>query len=511
MRIARQMTLATMAEKNARLYPSNTAVVCGNTHVTYSAFNHQANRLARIFRRKGVSKGNRVAILSRNCHRFVEVLFALSKLGAILVPLNWRLSPGELSYIVRDSDSMILVLGEGLGGVVQTLRDQLSSDIQIVEVASLYREASQEGIGDADLSLDVYDDDVVVQMYTAAVEGRPRGAELTHGRYVATATNVTVALSLTNADANLVVVPLFHTFGLDQTIAILSSGGKSVILGDFDAAIVSEIIERERVSFLSSVGQQLPELVEEMRKNPRDITSLRIVMGSGASSEIKDAIRGRAPGVRFISGVYGQTECGMMATVCDAEEAAARGDRCAGRVVALSEVRIFSEDDVELPPGQVGEIVVRGPSVMAGYYNLPEVNAETFRNGWLHTGDLGRLDEDGYLHYVDRKRELIKSGMENVYPQEVESILVTHPAVKEVAVIGIPDERWGEAVTAIVALRQEGSATSDELIEFCRERIASYKKPKYVRFVDELPKDSAGRIWREQVKAKHGYGLARPD
>jgi len=510
MTLARQMTLATIGEKNARLMPDKVALVCGDTRVTHSELNRQANRMARVFSHMGIAKGDRVAILSRNCHRFIEVLFALSKLGAVLVPLNWRLKADELSYIARDSDSRLLLWGEGFEQAAQEMAGQCAGDMQTLDMASVYKEASQEGVDDRDLSLEVYQDDIAVQMYTAAVEGQPRGAQITHGGYIAVATSVALAFSLTDADANLVVVPLFHTFGLDQTVAVLFRGGKCVLVAEFDAAAASEIIERERVTWLSSAGPQLPELVQELEKTPRDVGGLRIMMGDVGSKENMEAIRARAPGVRFFNAIYGQTECGMMATVCDAEQAAGRGARCAGRAVAFSEVRIFTEDDIEVPPGQVGEIVVRGPRVMAGYYKLPEVNAEVLRGGWLRTGDLATLDEDGYLYYVDRKRELIKSGMENVYPQEVERVLATHPAVREVSVIGIPDEQWGEAVTAIVALKQDGAATADDLIEFCKERIASYKKPKYVRFVDELPKDGTGQVLRDIVKAEHGYGLAPP-
>ncbi|MCX5998337.1 MAG: AMP-binding protein, partial [Chloroflexi bacterium] len=252
------------------------------------------------------------------------------------------------------------------------------------------------------------------------------------------------------------------------------------------------------------------ELVKELEKTPRDVSTLRILLGDPGSGEALMGIRKRVPRLRFMGGAYGQTECGMMITMCDVEEAVARGNRCAGRPVSLVEVRIFNEDDVELPPGEVGEIVVRGPRVMVGYYNLPEVNAQTFRNGWLHTGDLAKMDKDGYVYYVDRKRELIKTGMENVYPEEVERVLAVHPAVKEVAVIGIPDAQWGEAITAIVALKPGAAATAEELIEFCKQQIASYKKPKFVRFVAELPKDKTGQILRAEVKAKHGYGLVKP-
>lgn len=199
-----------------------------------------------------------------------------------------------------------------------------------------------------------------------------------------------------------------------------------------------------------------------------------------------------------------QTECGAMVTGCDTEEAEAIGARCVGRPLMCQDVRVFGEDDAEVPAGQVGEIVVRGPRVMAGYYKVPNANQDSLRGGWRRISNLGLLDERGYLHYVGRKRELIKSGMENVYPAEVEMVLAAHPAVKEVAVIGVPDEQWVEAVTAIVALKKDKAAMAEELMQFCKERIASYKKPKYVRFVDELPRDGTGQIARQEIRARYG-------
>ncbi len=506
MNMARQMTLATLAERNARLYKDKVALICGDTRVTFSELNKKANRLARVLAEKGIKRGARVAILSRNCHRYLEMLFAVSKLGAVLVTLNWRLKAGELSYIVEDADSAILVYGEGLGDGIGELRGLVNTSVPFIDMAGLYAEADK-GIDDNDLSLDVYDDDVVVQMYTAAVEGRPRGAQLTHGGYAASSIFLTIQWSLTSADTNFVAAPLFHVFGLDQTVAILSNGGTSIIIEDYDAAMAAESIEREKVTLFATAGQHLPDLIKELENKPRDVTSMRILIGDPGSGEALGSICKMVPHLRFIGGAYGQTECGMMVTMCDLAEAMSRGNRCSGRPVPLVEVRIFSDDDVELPPGEVGEIVVRGPRVMTGYYNLPEVNAQTIRNGWLHTGDLGKMDEDGYFYYVDRKRELIKTGMENVYPEEVERVLAAHPAVKEVAVIGIPDAQWGEAVTAIVALKPGSEATADELIEFCKQQIASYKKPKFVRFVPELPRDRTGQVLRAEVKAQHGYGL----
>jgi acyl-CoA synthetase (AMP-forming)/AMP-acid ligase II len=502
--LARQTTLATILERNARLHANSVALVCRSTSVSYSALNSKADQLAKALRRRGVAKGTRVGALMRNCHRFIELLFALSKLGAVPVPLNWRLTASELLYVLRDSDSTIIVHGSDFDEIIRTLRVELGADVTVVDSASLEREAGEASVSSADFPTEVWDDDVAVQMYTAAFGGRPRGAQITHGGYVAEAVSVSLALSLTEAGCTLVTVPLFHTFGLELAIATMVRGGKCVLSDPFDAREVLCIIEREDVSVLVCAGQHLADLVKETGRNRGDISSLKVVMGSGASNEMRETIRAWAPKARFVDAVYGQTECGAMVTGCDTEEAEAIGARCVGRPLMCQDVRIFGEDDAEVPAGQVGEIVVRGPRVMAGYYKLPDVNQDSFHGGWLHTGDLGMLDEQGYLHYMGRKRELIKSGMENVYPVEVEMVLAAHPAVREVAVIGAPDEQWVEAVTAIVALKEGKTATAEELMQFCKERIASYKKPKYVHFVDRLPRDGTGQIARQETRARYG-------
>ena len=461
-------------------------------------------RLARTFDAMGVKRGTRVALLMRNCHRFVEILFSLCSLGAVLVPLNWRLTPPELLYVVKDSDSMVLVYGGEFEETARTLQAGLDAGVTALDAAQLEDGATGESVGEAARRAPVCDSDVAVQMYTAAFGGRPRGAQITHGGYVASAANLAMALSLTDADCSLVVLPLFHTFALEVTVATLARAGKCVLAEQFETERAAESIEAERVSILPCAGQQLAELARELERRPRDTSSLRVVMGSAASPDLRKALRVGAPEARFVDSVYGQTECGTMVTGCDSEEAEAVGGRCAGRATMYTDVSILGEDDTELPRGVAGEIAVRGPRVMLGYYKEERLNEEALRGGWLHTGDLGILDQNGYLHYVGRKNELIKSGMENVYPAEVESVLAMHPAVKEVAVIGVPDEQWGEAVTAIVALKSEASATAGELAEFCKDRMAGYKKPKRVHLVDELPRDRTGRIARAELMARYG-------
>lgn len=496
---ARQMTLATLIERNARIYGGQTALVCGSTRMAFSELHKKAALLAGVLDRTGVVKGARVALLMRNCHRFIEVLFALSKLGAVLVPLNWRLSTDELLYIVRDSDSGLLIYGDGFEQQVEVLRGELGGKVSFVDAAGLECGAASSPGRNVPLA-QVWSEDIAVQMYTAAFGGRPRGAQITHGGYLAEAGSLALALSLSEADSMLVTVPLFHTFGLELVLSTLARGGKCILIDSFDAREVSQTIEREAVSVLICAGPQLAEIMEGMESTPAVMRSLRVLMGSGAPKQMQEAVRSRAPNACFMDAVYGQTEAGAMVTGCDTEESEVVGDRCVGRPLIYQDVRVFGDDDAELPPGEPGEIVVRGPRVMTGYYKLPADNHESLRGGWLHTGDLGMMDEHGYLHYMGRKKELIKSGMENVYPVEVEMVLAKHPAVKEVAVIGIPDVKWDEAVTAVVVLHEGGNASSEELIQFCKERIASYKKPKYVHFLDSLPRDGAGQVARQDLK-----------
>ena len=501
---AREMTLATMLARNARIYAGRTALVCRGVSLCYPALDSGASRLAADLKRHGVQRGTRVAALLRNCHQYIELLFALSRMGAVLVPLNWRLAASEQLYILRESDSMVLVHGGDFAGSIEALRGAPGAEAKIVDLSGLEAASGNQGAAVADPAVDVGHDDVAVQMYTGAFEGRPRGAQITHGGYLAEAASVALALSMTDADATLITVPLFHTFGLELAISVLARGGKCVFADPFDAAEVLRIIERERLTVLVCAGQHLAEVLKESEVNRADVSSLRLIMGSGASKEMRGLVRAMAPGARFVDAVYGQTECGAMVTGCDTEDAESIGPRCVGRPLMFQDVRVFDPDGAEVAAGHVGEIVVRGPRVMAGYYKALNDHRESPGGGWRHTGDLGLLDELGYLHYMGRSRELIKSGMENVYPVEVEIVLAAHPAVREAAVIGVPDGQWGEAVTAIVALKEGTSATGEELIQFCKERIASYKKPKRVHFVDELPRGEGGQIARREIRDRFG-------
>lgn len=501
---AQRMTLVTALEKYAAINGNRVALVCRETSFTYSDVKSNSDHLAMALRQRGVTKAARVAVLMRNCHRYVEVFLGLSKLGAVMVPLNWRLQASELLYVLRDSDSRLLIHAGDSDETIGILRADIGCKVSISNLADIEAEVVTASATSADAPADVCDDDVAVQMYTAAFAGRPRGAQVTHGGYMAEAAAVSMALSMPEAGSTLVTVPLFHTFGLELLIAALARGGKCIFVDPFDAQSALHAIEREGVSTLSCAAQHFADVVKELQRNGGDISSLKAIMGSGASKEMREVARSQAPGVRFVDGIYGQTECGAIVTSCDTEEAEAIGDHCVGRPTMFHDVRVFGQDDSELVANQVGEIVVRGPRVMVGYYKLPEVNLESFRGGWRHTGDLGMFDERGYLHYMGRKNELIKSGMENVYPAEVERVLAAHPAVREVAVIGVPDEKWDEAVTAIVAVKKGHSVNADDLIQYCKERIASYKKPKTVMFVDELPKDGNGQIARQEIRDRYG-------
>ncbi len=501
---ARRMTLVSAVEKNAAINGHRVAVVCREVPFTYSDVKSNSDHLAMALGQRGVTKATRVAVLMRNCHRYVEVFLGLSKLGAVMVPLNWRLQASELLYVLRDSDSSLLIHAGDFDETIGMLRAQLDSQVSILNLADIGLESGVDGAKSSGVPANVGDDDIAVQMYTAAFGGRPRGAQVSHGGYMAEAAAVCMALSIAEGGSTLVTVPLFHTYGLELSIATLARGGRCVFVEPFDAQRALRNIEREAVSVLSCAAPHFAGLLEELQRSGGDISSLKTIIGASASKEVRGIVRSRAPEVRFVDAIYGQTECGAIVTSCDTEEAEATGHHCVGRPTVFHDVRVFGEDDTELVARQVGEIVVRGPRVMVGYYKLPEINQESFRGGWRHTGDLGLFDELGYLHYVGRKNELIKSGMENVYPAEVEAVLADHPAVKEVAVIGVPDEEWDEAVTAIVAVRKGCSVSADELIQFCKQHMASYKKPKNVAFVDELPRDGNGQIARQEIKDRYG-------
>jgi len=470
-----QLTLPDVLAQHARSRPTQAAVVCGGDRFSWPQLDDRVRRLAGAMRAAGVGRGDRVVWAAQTCHRLLEGLLACGVLGATFCPVNWRQSAEELAFVLGDADPALVFWQEAeIGEAVRDARARVSSRavwIRHDDEAFLAAGAPVDG-GAADAA------DGVLMIYTGAFSGRPNGAVLSHRAVLAQDLVIAFVYGVEGTDVFLNSGPLFHLGTLMRTFATFHLGGTNVFVPRVDADELCRLIERERCTGAFLMPPTMAQLVEANRDGRYDLKSLR----SGRGAPEWEAMVTVDPHARPMGGT-GQTEVMGLVTF-----QAFGGTGAHGRPSPMAQVRIHDDDDRECAPGEAGEIVVRGPIVMNGYHNRPEVNAARQRNGWWHTGDLGRVEPDGSITFIGPKARMIKSAAENIYPAEVEACLASHPAVREAAVIGVPDEVWAQSVKAIVAVRDGVSVTAEELIEHCRSRIASYKKPRTVEFVDVLPR-----------------------
>jgi len=497
-------TLADMIRRNATQFPERTAFVMDGRRITHRAYQERIARLAGGLAAHGVGAGDRVGVLAQNCLEFADLYGAAAWLGAILLPVNWRLSAEEIAYVLGDGAPRLVVAGAEYQELLAGLAPRLSSVTGWFALGeprgSFQSFARLTSAMPAGANVNARPQDGYVIIHTAAVDGRPRGALLSHGGLIAASLQLGQMWALGDSDVNLGVLPLFHLAGLGMMLAVQQFGGTSAIVAKFDAEAAGRLIAAERATILAEFAPMLGGILDKAKETGADLSSLRAVTGLDSPDTIK-RFEAACPSARFWA-AYGQSEtCGFVTMSRFAERPGS-----AGRPAPLMRVAVVDELDQELAAGAVGEIVVRGPMVFNGYWNRAEDNAVTFRNGWHHTGDMGRFDADGYLWYAGRSpaKELIKPGGENVYPAEVEKTLREHPAIADAVVIGVPDAQWGEAVKAVCLCRPGLSVAAEELIEFVGSRIARYKKPKHVVFVDRLPLAPNGSVDRTQVKQQHG-------
>ena len=497
----RSFSIYDMYRRNARLYRDRTAVVAGDIRLDFEALLRETDAFAAELACRGVGKGDRVAVLAMNDYRFFTVFGAVSALGAVAVPLNWRLSDDEIAFILADSGPRILISDGNYAEKARALAGAASGMETILWGAPGERgpETDRSGADAPPVETPVAGDDPFCLIYTAAVDGRPRGAVLSHANIIYGNLQTAVTMGLTADDAYLDMLPLFHITGMNLSLSVMHVGGKNVVMEKFDEDQSLLETERERVTVWGSFPPMLARLTEAAAGGGRDLSSLRHAMGLDGPDNIRP-FEERTGAVFWI--LYGQTETSGLVSF---SPAMARPGS-AGRIGMLTRVRLVDDADRDVPPGEAGEIAVRGPLVFQGFWNQPELTGRTFRGGWHHTGDLGRLDEDGFLWFKGRKpeKELIKPGGENVYPAEVEAVVLEHPEIREVAVIGVPDPKFGEGIKAVCVRIAGSSLTAEDLMAFVASRIARYKKPRYVDFVDALPKTADGAVDREKVKAAHG-------
>jgi len=471
--------------------------------LTFAEVKQQVDRLAAGLQQTGINKGDRIGVLGKNSLEYFLLYGAAAALGAIILPINWRLSAEEAIFNLNDGTPRLLFVDAEYQTMIDGVKSRLPSvkryfnlkppggQFDDFSTLSLISPDFQPGeIGDAD---------GLVIIHTAAVAGRPRGALLSHRNFISANVHLNLLMHLSPSDVHLNLLPLFHVGGLFMATMSFHAGALNVNMSKFDAAQAVELIAEKKVTVLFDFTPILGSILEQQAKSGKEVGSLRHVIGLEAPDTI-GKYQQQTGGTFYC--MYGQTETSAIATF------GRYNDRpgSAGQTIPLADVKLVDEDDRTAPVGEVGEIAVKGPMVFNGYWNLPDDTAHALRGGWHHTGDLGRFDEDGFLFYAGRKpeKELIKPGGENVYPAEVEAVILEHPAVAEASVIGVPDPKFGEGVKAVCVLKPGQTVTPEALSEFVASRIARYKKPKYVDFVEALPKKTDGLIDREQVKARFG-------
>jgi fatty-acyl-CoA synthase len=499
------LLLGEILRRHALARPQKLAYVVGDVRVSYAEFNSQANCLAHALRALGVGRGDRVAILADNCAQYPVAYFGCIKLGAILVPVNARFKDNEVHYVVAHSESSVLLFGPDHTATIERLRPRWP---QVRYYAALDAGAFAAWIAKypEEEPLAVVDEhDAHVMLYTSGTTGRPKGALLTQRAYYLQAGHSHHTTGLSEEDIGLSMFPMFHMGGWALPLGFWYDGGTVVIMERAEPHAMLEAVQRERVTYLYAVPTLYSRMLDLPDFGRFDRTSLR-VLGSGTSVMTQEQIERIVDRFenRTLFIIYGSTEAGPVATLRPADLMRKPGS--VGRPALNVELRIVDADDRQLPPGTVGEIVCRSEFNMLGYWRMPEETAVTLRGGWVHTGDLGVLDEDGFLFIAGRKKEMIKSGGENIFPVEVERVLLEHPAIVEAAVLGVPDAEWDESVLAVVVRRPGHGLSEAEVIEHVRARLAGFKKPRYVWFVDALPRTAATRqvqktLLREQFLA----------
>jgi fatty-acyl-CoA synthase len=502
--------------RHAFAIPDEVAIRFMGESITWSQLDERIHRLAAGLAAQGVSKGDRVAILMTNRPEFVEIAIAASAVGAIAVPLNFRLAPDEVAYILGHSGSRVIVTDSLLQPLAQA-SVAASADPPLIVVSGLEGDGGDGVIsydallGDrADAPEVVIDErDVALIMYTSGTTGRPKGAMLTHlNLLMQSVTSIRTSRIQGDDVVSLCNVPLFHIAGIGGMPVSLMVGAKTVIMptGLFDAESTLEIVESEKVTSLFLVPAQWQIMCAHPDATRRCASLRTIAWGAApASVSLLEEMARVFPHTEIIS-VFGQTEMSPVTTALPGADAV-RKIGSVGKVIPTIVARVVDDEMNDVKPGEVGEIVYRGPTLMAGYWNDPEATAEAYAGGWFHSGDLVRADEEGFLYVVDRKKDMIISGGENIYCAEVENVLAAHPAVSEVAVIGVAHEKWGETPAAIVVPADPDAPPSlDDLIEFSRDRLASYKKPTVLVVLPELPRNASGKVLKHELRARHQKG-----
>jgi acyl-CoA synthetase (AMP-forming)/AMP-acid ligase II len=490
----------------------------GGRRTTYGELDRLAARAANGLIAEGLAPQTRIAWLDKNSDAYFEILFGAAKSNNVMVAINWRLAPPEISYIINDAMAEVLFVGEEYFATVEKILDELKTVKKIIALNGSHAEWEQyrdwrDRHSDTDPGITIEPADVALQMYTSGTTGHPKGAQLTNGNFVSIIPVVAKDFGEWSAkDVSLVCMPLFHIGGTGYALMGFYSGSTNVILRETIPAAILQAITDLGVTKVFLVPALLLFLLQTPGVEEADFSTLKLII-YGASPIPMDLLRRSMEVFKCGFGqTYGATETSGGITWLPPEDHNPNGNEkmlSCGKPNSLAEIRIVGADGRALPARQVGEIICRSPQNMKGYWNLPDATASTIRGEWLHTGDAGYLDEDGYLYIHDRVKDLIVSGGENIYPAEVESALFSHPAIADVAVIGVPDDTWGEAVKAIVVKKPGAEVTGEEIIAYARERIAHFKAPRSVDFVASLPRNPSGKVLKRELRAPYWKGRER--
>lgn len=525
---ATTLNLASIIEHHARIAPDKEAVVWNDVRLTYGQLNALCNRVANALVEMNIGHGDKVALCCPNLPFFPMVYYAIMKTGAVVVPLSILFKPREIAYHLKDSDAKAVFVFEGVPELplAQTVKEGFEQVETCQSLIVMMKDASaaspfenvktlEEIIKDKPETFERFPtkpDDTCAILYTSGTTGQPKGAELTHLNLMTNITT-TYGIHLPMIDFTdgvqktcLITLPLFHTTGQTcQMNTHIYAGNRVVLMPRFDAKATLEMMEKEKVNFWTGVPTMYWGLLRYAEENDYDVSRvaqyLSVVAAGGAPMPV-EVIKGFEEkfGVRVLEG-YGLSETSPLASFNQFEKPSKFGT--VGFPIFGVEIRCVDENDAEVKTGERGEVVIRGSNVMKGYYKRPEATAEAFRGGWFHTGDIGRFDEEGYLSIVDRKKEMILRGGYNIYPRELEEVIMTHEAVSLVAVIGIPDDKMGEEVKAFVVRKQGANLSENEFVEWCKGQFANYKYPRFVEFRDELPLGGTGKILKRALREEN--------
>ena len=515
-------TLGDLPRNGATIYPDNIAVVYENTRLTYREFNNRTSRFSNVLINLGYKKGDRICIMADNCLKYLEVYFGAAKIGVTVTPINIRLGEEELIYIINHCEATLLIVGDEYEARANTMKGKLKGIKKWITLDNpvegflnyedlMGKAAYTEPDPD---TYDVQEDDLAVLMYTGGTTGLPKGVMLNHRSCVLSGITAAVAMEFTKKDSTCYVLPIFHVSWW-PILAIFFVYGKVCINRKPNLAKIFQLIQDEKCTHMNLVPTIYGWMVDNPDVDKYDLSSLRVCSYAGSpfpTEVLKKCIK--KFGNKFCQG-YGATEtAGAAISMLAPEDHYLEGPKSkylvsAGKASPCSRVKVVDSEDKTVPPGERGEICAKGKHIMTGYWKNPEANANALVDGWYHTGDVGYIDEDGFIYMTDRKADMIISGGENVYPAEVENVIYQHPAVFECSVVSAPDPKWGEIVQAVVVLKKGEKATEEEIIEHCKKSLAGYKCPKAVAFWEAIPKTVVGKIIKKDIKAKFWQGKDR--